>query len=83
MKEEQCCACIYNANKVAEKAVVWRSLHAVSNGSFSLFAFWKGRGLAVKNTKNTFSLFHAALFTSKEAKGGLGREKKGREESMS
>lgn len=56
---------LHNANKVAEKAVVLRCLHASSNGSFSLFAFSKGRGLPVKRTKNTFSLFHAALFTSK------------------
>lgn len=64
-KEEQCCTSLHDANKVAEKAVVLRSLHANSNGSFSLFAFSKGRGLPVKHTKNTFSLFHAVLFTSK------------------
>ena len=65
VKEERCCTSLHNANKVAERAVVLRSPHASSNGSFSLFAFSKGRGLPVKRTKNTFSLFHAALFTSK------------------
>ena len=65
VNEERCRTSPYSANKVAEKAFVLRSLHASRDGSFSLFAFSKGRGLPVKHTKNTFSLFHAALFTSK------------------
>lgn len=51
--------------------------------AFPCLPFEKGEGYPSKTQKNTFSLFHAVLFTSKEAKDGLGREKKGREESMS
>lgn len=46
--------------------------------AFPCLPFEKGEGYPSENTKNTFSLFHAALFTSKEAKDGLGREKKAR-----
>lgn len=46
--------------------------------AFPCLPFEKGEGYLSENTKNTFSLFHAVLFTSKEAKDGLGREKKAR-----
>lgn len=83
VKEEHCCTSLCNVNKVAEKAIVLRSLHANSNGSFSLFAFSKGRGLPVKHTKTLSLSFTLRCSPLNRQKDGLEGQKKRREESQS